>query len=99
VQTDDGKLRAFTSNGKEAFAVELPAGKPVGNLRRAGQNWMLAGMPGWLVTIDPQSGDIVGQDDLGQPISATPMTTSKSGKFLLVPGAEGVIYLNQTPGL
>lgn len=99
VQTDDGKLRAFTSKGKQAFAVDLPAGKPVGVVQRVGSNWLLAGVPGWLVTIDPNSGDVVGQDDLGQPISATPLPTSDSGKFLLVPGAEGVIYLNQTPGL
>ena len=98
IQTDDGKLRAFSSDGKEAFSVTLPNGKPVGEVLSVGDGWILAGSPGWIVTIDPKSGSIIGQDDLGQPISATPMSASKSSKLLLVPGAEGVIYLKQTPG-
>ena len=98
IQTDDGKLRAFKSDGKEAFSLDLPAGKPSGDFLKMGDNWVLAGKPGWFVTIDPSSGSIVGQDDLGQPISSTPMAASKSSKLLLIPGAEGVIYVNETPG-
>lgn len=98
VQTDDGYLRAFKSNGKEAFSLELPPGKPSGELLKVGDDWVLAGTPGWFVTIDPSSGSIVGRDDLGQPISATPMSASKSSKLLLIPGTEGVIYVNPTPG-
>ena len=98
IQTDDGKLRAFNSDGKEAFSLALPAGKPSGEFLKVGDNWVLAGESGWFVTIDPSSGSIVGKSDLGQPISATPISASKSSKLLLIPGAEGVIYVNQTPG-
>jgi outer membrane protein assembly factor BamB len=98
IQTDDGNLRAFKSDGKEAFSFALPKGKPVGEFLKVEDNWVLAGSPGWFVTIDPSSGSIVGQDDLGQPISATPMSAGNANNLLLIPGAEGVIYLNQTPG-
>ncbi len=55
---------------------------------------MLAGRTGWILMIDQASGDIVGQTDLGQPISATPLAV---GSQLLVPGTEGVVYITPVP--
>ena len=95
VQTDDGKLRFFTTEGKEAFATQLPKGRPVGKVSRVEDRWVVVGQSGWIVSIDPESGSLLGQEDLGQPISATPMPV---GNRLLIPGAEGVVYLTETPG-
>ena len=55
---------------------------------------VLAGASGWLITFDAESGEILGKSDLGQPISATPLLV---GQRLLVPGAEGVIYVTEIP--
>jgi hypothetical protein len=55
---------------------------------------ILAGAEGWIVVLDAASGEIRGQTDLGQPISATPLL---AGTRLLVPGSEGVVYVTTIP--
>ncbi len=94
VQTDDQNLRAFDTDGKQVYAVPLPAGQPVGQPTVSGKSLVLAGETGWLVWIDPGSGKIVGQTDLEQPISASPFPI---GSSVLVPGKEGVIYIVKVP--
>ena len=92
--TDDRKLRGFDENGEEKFAVEIPAGRPVGNAVKVGETIVLAGAPGWIVVIDPSTGQLVGQTNVAQPISSTPLAI---GPRLLVPGAEGVVYIVPVP--
>ncbi len=95
VQTDDGQLRAFTEAGEPAFAVSLPAGRLVDGLTSVGDNWVVVGRSGWLATVDPAAGELIGLADLGQPLSAQPLATG--GRLLLVPGREGVIYITEVP--
>lgn len=94
IQTDDSILRGFSADGAQTFEVELPPGAPVGEPLLVGKTIVLAGKTGWLVAIDAQSGKLVGQSDLKQPISATPYP---AGSRLLVPGAEGVVYITEVP--
>jgi outer membrane protein assembly factor BamB len=94
LQTDDKKLRAFGADGKQRFTVDLPAGEPTAEPVQVGENWILAGRTGWIVVINPDSGELVGQTNLGQPISAAPLVV---GSQLLVPGAEGVVYITPVP--
>ncbi len=94
IQTDDKNLRAYTAEGKQVFAVPLPAGQPVGRPVSSNGSIVLAGKTGWLAWLDPSSGELVGQADLGQPISASPFPI---GSSLLVPGQEGVIYIVKIP--
>ena len=94
IQTDDTLLRAFSADGSQVFSVELPPGQPIGQPVLADGSIVLAGQTGWLVWIDASGGQIVGQVDLAQPISASPFPV---GKSLLVPGQEGVIYIIQVP--
>lgn len=94
VQTDDGQLHGYDEAGKELFTVALPAGRPVGKPIRADNLLVLAGSTGWIATIDTAAGKLAGQLDLQQPISATPLVI---GNRLLVPGAEGVIYIVNVP--
>ena len=94
LQTDDGKLRAFDEDGNEVFTTSLPPGKPTGKPILANGQLIVAGQSGWFVAIDPSSGALIGQDDLGQPISATPIPIKNR---LLIPGAEGVIYVAEIP--
>jgi outer membrane protein assembly factor BamB len=94
ILTDDSMLRAITADGQEAFAVSMPPGLPVGKPLLNEGKIILCGATGWLVTIDPAGGQIVGTSDLGQPLSATPMLL---GGRLLVPGSEGVVYVADIP--
>ena len=94
IKTDDSKIRAINEDGSEKFAVDLPQGSPVGQPIMVDGNILLAGKTGWLLVIDSASGELLGQTDLGQPISATPLV---AGKLLLVPGSEGVVYLTDIP--
>ena len=95
IQTEDQKLYGFDQSGQEKFSVQLPLGKPVGNPILVGDKIVLAGRLGWLVSIDSAAGQLAGTSDLGQPISATPLP---AGNNLLVPGAEGVVYISSIPG-
>jgi outer membrane protein assembly factor BamB len=94
VQTDDGKLRAFGADGMQRFESELPNGQPVGQPLVDGSTIILTGAEGWILVLDANSGQIVGQRDLGQPLSATPL---RAGTRLLVPGTEGLIYITEVP--
>ena len=94
MQTDDSVLHAFDDTGQQRFAVKLPAGSPVGRPLSLDGRIVLCGRSGWVVAIDPGSGTLLGTQDIGQPISATPLNI---GNKLLVPGSEGVIYLVDVP--
>jgi hypothetical protein len=87
-------LRAYDTDGQEKFSVALPPGQPVGKPKVSGDSIIMAGKSGWIVTIDPDSGRLIGKTDLQQPISATPFGI---GTNLLVPGKEGVIYIVKVP--
>ena len=93
IQTDDNTLRAFDSDGKQQFAIPLPAGEP-GRPVLVGESIVLAGKTGWLVWIDPIAGQIVSQTDLEQPDIGQSIP---DGNSVLVPGKEGVIYVVRKP--
>ncbi|TWU51007.1 outer membrane biogenesis protein BamB [Rubripirellula tenax] len=94
IETEDRILRGFTAEGVEKFQVSLPEGRPVGQPVVIGNAIVVAGQNGWLVAIDPANGELKGKFELGQPISATPLAV---GNKLLVPGAEGVVYITDIP--
>ena len=94
VQTDDKKLRGIDENGSQTFVLDLPPGKPVGKPLKAGKAMLLAGEPGWVVAFDPQSGQLLDTTQIGQPLAGTPVVI---GKQMLVPGAEGVVYIVPVP--
>lgn len=94
IQTNDGMLRAFGADGTQRFESPLPPGSPVGQPLRNEDSIILVGKDGWIVVLDAASGQTLGQSDLGQPISATPLL---AGQRLLVPGSEGVVYVTDVP--
>lgn len=93
IRTDDGTLRGFDESGNATVEVTLPPGRLVGEPVEVGRQLVFAGRRGWLIAIDPDTGDVQGSIDLGQPISATPLPLP--GERLLVPGEEGLIYLSE----
>ncbi|WP_372721393.1 PQQ-binding-like beta-propeller repeat protein [Novipirellula sp.] len=94
LRTDDSVLRAFDADGKQKFELPVPEGEIVGATVLSGNVLLVAGKDGWMVTVDSVSGEFLGQSDLGQPIFASPLSV---GKNLLVPGAEGVVYITDVP--
>lgn len=94
ILTDDSMLRGVAADGTEKFQVTVPAGSPVGKPLLHDGKIVLCGETGWIATVDPATGQSVGQSDLGQPISATPMLLNNR---LLVPGGEGVVYIADVP--
>jgi outer membrane protein assembly factor BamB len=94
VRTDDGKLRGFDVAGEPKFEIDLPAGPMVKGIAQTSDALIVCGRDGWVVSIDPSAGQMIGQTDLSQPVSAPPLPV---GKRLLVPGMEGVVYIIETP--
>jgi len=95
LQTNDGLLRGFDAKGKPIMAaLPLPPGQLVPGVKRIGDRLIVAGKSGWMVAIDAASGKMMGKTDLGQPLSGLPL---EAGKKLLVPGAEGVVYITDIP--
>lgn len=94
IETEDQTLRGFTADGVEKWQAKLPVGRPVGQPIVVDDAIVLAGRDGWVIAINQDDGSVIGQGDLGQPISATPLAV---GSKLLVPGAEGVVYIIDVP--
>ena len=94
VLTDDQVIKGLSIDGDPTFAVPVPKGLPVGEPLLHDGKIILVSDTGWIVVIDPVSGDQVGMTNIGQPFSATPMVLKDQ---LLVPGAEGVVYVVSIP--
>ncbi len=94
LMTDDGQIRAYDDAGKQHFEFAIPAGAPIGEPLIVGDSLVLCGGSGWIINVDANSGKVVGKMDIGQPLSSTPLPV---GSRLLVPGAEGVIYISELP--
>ncbi|EMI54192.1 outer membrane protein assembly factor BamB family protein [Rhodopirellula sallentina] len=96
LMTNDSVLRGFRSDGTQVFQTAMPMkGLPIDDVVSIQGRWILTGVDGWLVAIEPSTGDVVGTIELGQPLSASPLPL---GEKLLVPGAEGVVYITNIPG-
>ncbi|MFG0288955.1 MAG: PQQ-binding-like beta-propeller repeat protein [Rhodopirellula sp. JB044] len=96
LMTNDSVLRGFRSDGTQVFQTAMPMkGLPINDVVSIQGRWILTGVDGWLVAIEPSTGDVVGTIELGQPLSASPLPL---GDKLLVPGAEGVVYITNIPG-
>ncbi|TWU65089.1 PQQ-binding-like beta-propeller repeat protein [Crateriforma conspicua] len=94
LRTDDGQLRVFDEAGQQKFAVDLPAGRLVGPPTAVSDDqWLFTGRDGWMVTVDRNTGQRIAEKNLGQPISAQPVTVGDN-RFL-VPGEEGVVYITE----
>lgn len=94
--TNDSILRAFAADGKQVFETPMPvAGLPNEEIVSIQGSWILTGRDGWLIAINPSSGEVDGVTELGQPLSASPLP---AGNKLLVPGTEGVVYITNIPG-
>jgi len=95
LKTDDGMLRGYDAAGKAVMAaVPLPDGRVLPGVKPVGESLLITGQSGWLVAIDRQSRVMTGKSNLGQPLSGLPL---EAGKALLLPGAEGLVYITSVP--
>lgn len=95
VRTDDGVLHGFKTDGTSVFEVEVPDGEIAGYPLSDENRLILVGRSGWIITLDAASGEVIGQIDIGQPISASPVLLDATK--LLIPGLEGVVYQAEVP--
>ena len=95
IRTDDSVLRGYQSDGTARFEVKIPDGLIVGQPLVDNGRIILAGQLGWIISIDIATGELLGQTDLGQPVSGSPLLSG--AEQLLVPGAEGVVYTTKVP--
>ncbi|WP_153559155.1 outer membrane protein assembly factor BamB family protein [Roseimaritima sediminicola] len=96
VRTDEGTLHALDAAGETLWTTKLPSGDVVAPPKKVDDQWLWAGQPGWLVAMNPADGSILGQTDIGEPLSAVPLPVGRSNR-LFVPGSEGVIYITDMP--
>ncbi|KAA5541002.1 PQQ-binding-like beta-propeller repeat protein [Roseiconus nitratireducens] len=95
VLTDDHVLRGIApGDGKLTYSIPVPKGLPVGDPLIHDGSLILASDSGWVIVVDASTGELKGKTELGQPLSATPMVLKDR---LLVPGAEGVVYVIPIP--
>jgi outer membrane protein assembly factor BamB len=95
LQTDDGVLRTYDSAGKVvAEPVSLDPGQLVPGVKLIGDVMIITSRSGWFAAINKSTGAMIGKIDLHQPLSALPLEV---GKRLLVPGAEGLVYISEIP--
>ncbi|MFG0255927.1 MAG: PQQ-binding-like beta-propeller repeat protein, partial [Rhodopirellula sp. JB053] len=74
LMTNDSVLRGFRSDGTQVFQTAMPMkGLPINDVVSIQGRWILTGVDGWLVAIEPSTGDVVGTIELGQPLSASPL--------------------------
>ncbi len=95
IQTDDSMLRGFSADGTQSIRGSI-APRAAGRRAAAGRQNDRLGWKNRLAGCDRlwSQENCVGQSDLKQPISATPFP---AGSRLLVPGAEGVVYITEVP--
>lgn len=94
LQTADGKLRRIDSSSEEVWAVDLPEGRPVAPPQLIDGRLIVAGTSGWVLALDPNTGEELGRAEIGQPLAGNPMLL---GSRLLVPGSEGIVFIIERP--
>jgi hypothetical protein len=95
LQTDDGMLRTYDTTGKAVVEpVALDPGPLVPGVKLIGDTMIVTSRTGWFAAINQGSGALIGKTHLNQPLSALPLEV---GKRLLVPGAEGLVYISEIP--
>jgi outer membrane protein assembly factor BamB len=94
LQTADGKLHRVSAEAQIEWSLEVPGGAPVAApLMRDGVMYV-TGSEGWILAVDPATGEIRGQVEIGQPLSGNPLLARSQ---MLVPGAEGIIFVVDRP--
>ena len=89
-----GDLVVFAADGTEKFRVGVAGSEPVGPPTIDSGRMTFCMRDGTMISIDQATGEVVGKFDLGQPISAPPLSI---GTKLLIPGGEGVVYVVDRP--
>lgn len=94
LQTVDGKLHRINETAADVWTLDLPSGQPIDTPLLADGKLIITGADGWILSVDPSSGEITGQIDVGQPLAGNPLI---AGSQMLVPGSEGIVYVVARP--
>lgn len=89
----NGQLMAINrKDGKIQWSVKLPGGSTFAGPVLAGGNLWLASNTGQLVGVDAASGNVVGQQDLGDPVFVAPIVAQ--GRMYVLTDEAKLIALN-----
>ncbi len=94
LQTADNKLHRIDAEAQSLWTIDIPSGIPAAVPTMIDGKLMVVGAEGWILMLDPQSGEEVGRVDIGQPLSGNPLV---AGNQLLVPGSEGIVFFVGRP--
>lgn len=94
LQTADNKLHRIDSAAQSLWTIDIPSGIPAAVPMMIDGKLMVVGEDGWILMLDPQSGQELGRVEIGQPLSGNPLV---AGNQLLVPGSEGIVFFVGRP--
>lgn len=94
LQTADGKLHRVGADAQIQWSIEIPSGQPAAPPIIKDGTMYVTGADGWVLAVNPETGEINGQIEIGQPLAGNPLI---AGSQMLVPGAEGIIFVAERP--
>lgn len=94
LQTADKKFHRIDENANIMWSIDVPSGRPVATPQYVEGELFVVGRDGWILRLDPASGAILGKADVGQPLSGRLLM---AGSRMLVPGAEGTLFVVEKP--
>ncbi len=94
LQTNE-KLMAFDAEGKVKWATAFPNAQIVGQPTIAGDKLLIATRNGQVWNLDPASGEIKGDVNLGQPLSTSPLFDN--GRMYLGTDEGAIIVVTAVP--
>lgn len=90
----DGKLALISPQGQPLWTIDFPASQLVSGPLVSGTNWSLATQSGQVWVLNASDGQVVGQADVGQPLSS-PLV--QLGPNLLLGSDEGAVLALPIP--
>ncbi len=94
LQTSDGKLHRIEENAEIKWSLDVPSGQPAAVPQMVNGKMYVTGQDGWILVVDPASGNVEGRVDVGQPLAGNPLV---AGSQMLVPGSEGIVFVVSKP--
>lgn len=94
LQTADGKLHRVDGSANIVWSLDVPSGEPAVKPQLVNGELYVVGKDGWIVKLDPNSGELLGKADVGQPLYGELLF---AGQRMLVPGAEGALFVVDKP--
>lgn len=94
IQTADQKLHRIDESANIVWTIDVPSGQPAAVPQFINGELYVIGHDGWILRLDPATGNTLGKVDVGQPLAGHLLM---AGTRMLVPGAEGTLFVVEKP--